>query len=1787
MAFPNGIYAPPGPYTQTFFENPTQALLTGLKLPIYIGTGSEILTQENLEVIRGSSSSVDQRIVEEDLDGRSVVSVLASGAVVLGDFNGVRKQVQVRHYPIVNGDGTGTTARRTSDVSVTLNGVPIVVLSMDGAKGLLELSTAPNLGDTVRVTYFFNRTDTLITDNLTEQVTEGTAQLYGGVGESYTIETGVNDELIVVIDRDSNVVTITVPSSGVGTWTASQLASFINSGAVGTSLVASTFENNFGNIAILLTADEDLTIGSGTVNSTIGFSNGQTTARNRVFYTFNGPIVDGSNGGITTTDPTDVTVLVDGTQVIPTAVDGSSRAITLPWAPKADSIVLITYYFNTWQDTFDYLAHRNITDIIRCGVTPDRTDYTDGVDFILENDLIVWGTAATVATGEHTDGTNFFNTSQITPTLIDNKAFLELCAPVVNQSVSPAQETRTQFTLPLQPTTGNGRNSPLGTDLYNTVSNGRVDLPTNRPDLVTAYWGFGIQDAINRGPVEVLQVESSSNTIRLALPVPVGAQVYCTFYYNTINDAEFTLAVEVPGAGGVGSYTVSNQQGTPLLTAQFGAKSAGLAGVQIQFPSGSETKPDARYEGPFSQTQFQGAVEEDVTVTFSSKDSTLAKFTVPGAGPYFPIAGASDNLDVEIDGAAVTGGFIDLNEINGVPDLGFHASLIGEEIVYDADSGYTTYDIDATNNEVNLTVDGVLIEVSLADTPGATLSDFVTGINASAATTAPQYVSAAKFTSAVTIVAGEYDTFSFDYTGDAPTLPGVITATVAPAIYSSATALAVAVDAAIVSAIAGAGAGFAVAVTANANGQLVFALTKDGADTSGYLSFIDPADVQATATATINVLVLVPGDIITIGGVPLTANAGVLRTPGADDFDPTTPGTAILLADEIVSAINDGANSFTGIATADNAGGTSAVITLTAVAVGALGNAVTLTTTLTTPADITLSGALFAGGSDSPANAFAVLAGIDTAASKDLGQLKLVDGPIARRYTVPGDNTGALTHDRLILRNRLVPGNTTVSFFHALGQAGIEVEGSLGTGAIGMPVGLIGSAGRSGTVEPASVLMTIGFSDGQASGFLNEKDGQPVVTFYADGGTQPQNNVFKFTMDNVPMTVEFTDGLGVAIPVAGSADVPIGPALSLNTIINQIATVMATSGFGASAAAVIAAGLIWQEGAGIRIVSSLSSTVSSVVIGSGSANNPFNISNGVTGTRTTVEPDRLASALMAHAGATISVVLNDTWNGTGPTAGYFAAEALATVETNNLGADFLFVQSAPATSPGLGTASSVVWREAAADSVTLPGVGLGIEAGDSAVGEAGTSGIYVTSSDPIDGSGTANNSLLNAGTGQDGVVGQTYRDLVTGLTFAVLPREGGTNYPDGSSFSLLVRRIVTTDSNLPISTIPGVELLVTNTNGIGAGDTAVVTTFDKNGAEPGIGDLYYVTYQYLKQDFSTQLYTKFSSIEAAYGALSPDNPVSLGAFLALTNGAVLIGIKQVQKDTDLNGDGIPDTASTQAFVAAVDDLEGPLPGNLLPNILVPLKGDDVDFFAYVARHCDIQSLIRNRAERTAIAGVTAGVEPKTAGDIAQAVGRARFRLVYPDIVFMPLPRADGTDEEVLVDGTFLASGLAGAIVSPNVDVATPWTGRRLFGYNQLARVLDAVEQNQVAVRGVTVLEDRPPVLRVRQGLTTDLTSILTKTPTVVQIVDETQQQTRAALERFIGIKFLPGVLSQIEGQLSTTLRHLVAAQILSAYTGVRANSAPDDPTVAEVEAFIAPVFPLLYIVVTFNLRSQI
>lgn len=1411
-------YAPPGVYTRTLTETNAANLVAGLRIPALIGVGQEELEQNDFELVRGSSATVDQQIVNEDVTESWVVDSRNPNNLILGVQDGTLTTFRVRNYPIVDGQGFGRVTNDVRAVSVSVNGMLVSLGSLNGQKGLvtIQIPTQPN--DQVRVTYFFHRGDTPFMDDVSEQVTAENASLVSPGFGPFNIVTGTNDQFIVT--ANGITATIVLPE---GALAASTIALAVNAALV-PNLSASVFTDNQGFEHVRLTNPFGITIGSGSANGPLGWTAGAATNRNRDFRVFQRPIVDGTGGGSTTTEPSKVVVKVDNVQVVAEAVDGANGVVTLPFAPAPGSNVTIQYWANTWQDTFDYLPNSMVTTVLRCGISPGRNDFIQGTDFVVSNpttdvSVINWGASYQVSASATTPGATPFDGAtgsggQIVGTLIDDQLFLGACTRVVNTATIPATLSATEYLLPEIPTTGNGRSTPLASSLFNSVANSRQDLVTNRPDLVKVYTGRTLRDALNRPAVPVLEVDGAARRVKLKTAQPPDYNAYATFYYSRLVDDTYLFTNVVAGPVGVGQYTVfSTTQNRNLYEIRLGSKT-GLSQI-IQWPRGVELIPDAFHTGAGAP------ISEVVTVTFGTEGATNAVYTNKNAAPY---------------------------------------------------SFYSPHS-----------------------------ATWVTGVNGTNQTTNLAAPSAAY------MVGGHVGVSS----------SGSITIPAAPG--------------------------------------NVLNLVIDG-------TTIPPISITA-------------GDV--------------------------TPA-------QIVGEIN------AGIATG-------------------------------------LSGAS------------------NLASFKQVGS----DGDvffIIKSNTVPGALPGGFDD----------VSNVTIS------QGTVETK--LGFTSFAAANGSTGAINKNATLV------------GSLAGPFNITAGL--------------NDAFNFRMNGVDYSV--------TLP-SGGAVTPAQVVTAINTVIASVAS----AGTGANLDK-------------IRLTSKTNDPTSAIVINSGSANDVLGFIQNASASQTLVEAQEVVNSLMNTAGFTDAVAYVDSIGGNN----YITIESLTT-----------------------GAATSSISFANSANSAFNPTTGTGIVPGtDGDVGEDAQNSYEVSSSSPMGSSGS-------------GIPGQTYTDARTGLRFTVLPASTGA-YTPGGSFTLEVSQTWHVSPSIPRYSIGGLELLVSNTVGVGVNDTATLVTYNPSGTEPAVGDFFFISYRYMKQDFSAKIYQQLKTIEANFGRTSAENRVTLAAYLAILNGAVLVVIKQVLKVPNTN------QGSDQAFNAAIDELATPLPGNIRPSIVIPLA-TSTGVYTHLTAHCETQSNPRNQSERMGFIGFASGTSATTAQAVARGLNSSRIVAFYPDSAVITLTDELGASFESIVDGSFFAAAVSGAIVSPAVDVATPYTHRRVQGFTRIPRVLDAVEANQTAVAGVTILEDLDPIIRIRHGLTTNMTSVLTRLPTVTQIADFVQQQSRSILDSFVGSKFLAARTNEVVVSMTGLFRSLVQAEIVGAFTGMTASIDPNDPTILRFEMYYSPIFPLLYIVLTFNLRARL
>ena len=1608
-----GGYAPPGVYTETVFESPTPQNNFSGRIPLLIGSGTETFAQNGLSLVRGSSSIIDQQMVEEDATGRVVLSQNPNSTYNLGAFDGTTAQVRTRQFPIVTGDGTGTTTKTASSVSATVNGSAVVVLAVNGKDGLVTLSQAPKEGDDVRLTYFFNRTDVLVdSEDVSDQVSDDLSELYGTAG---TMDVkAASRSFIITVDGTVGIIEIPLKPSNVTRENhLSVIVGKINSSNIGT-LVASTYVDHKGSTNLKLVADGSIKIGAGSSNEVLGVFNTQKgSERNSVFYSDQAPIVDGTNGGKATSEVSDVTVTVDLVPVTPTSLDPTTGAITLSEPPKVGQKVAISYYFNSFVDNFDYLPARDVVSVDRVAIAPEDTVgpaglFSEGESWVLKDDKLYWGTFASASSGLVQNGDVSFGTTQITTSLRDERVYLSECSAFVDNTGKILPNV---FKLAHQPTDGTG----TGTSTYNSTK-------------VIVRVGWNISDALANDVAEVVRVNPSNSTVTLSQPVPYGQKVFATFYYNNIQDqysiasGGYDLTVASVGGSNVGTYTVSKAN-LPLYGATFEGKGTDLSLTTLNFPSGAETRSDAILGSG-------KAVEEDITVQIENFEATPAMFFTPNPAPYVFIQGESDTIKITVDNNAEQS--VILTDPTGLTKgrglLTYHVS---EPLPYTASSDNT--DLGSINGNIFLKIDNVDITVETGAIATATASEIADAINTDVNGVGAKYYAMTPM-SALDLTQGKHTHLTIRYrgiNGVGALSENVKTITLGSIAYPSASDIASALQTQIDD-------------VANFNGDIDINVSSE----DGFLVFSLDG--------------LLAGDV-----------QGYLEFLSIDKGN----------GDAVLGDLN-----------------------------------------------------------------FGLIAGIDTDVA-DGSQTKFGILPVAFAVSTDIDGAGSNSvKDRLIFRNRTRIG---ADYFPPI-QLGLEVIG----GSILTECGLSSTevkAVRTAVVEAPTLLIRAGWGDQSST------TGSPKVTFYnGDNTSFAQNSTLNLNFSGVSKSVTFTSSAGGT----GADLFNDGAKATAGTVVKQLGDALA----GVATVSI--------EGSNLRIVSTSKTEDDFITVEEGTANELLGLTEDFTTVSTLVNAEALSSAFMQNAPTTLTSLLLSlpfTHNG----AGSYSNTAISFVKKDATGKSYVGFESLT-----VGLSSSLTFGNG--NAVSTHTTRLGIKNGDTSVGEAPYQGFFVTSSNSA-GTGSSNTSTLNDGTGVDGVVGQTYIDSVTGFSFTLLPRAGGQAYSTGSNstLSFKVSKTLTTNANIPVTSIAGVSLTVANTVGTQIGDTALVETFHHLGNEPSLGEPYYVNITRKKSAFNTGIFTRLADVTATYGPVSTDNPLSLGAYFAFLNGANTIALKQISLS-----DGQTEPTVAQ-MIQALKDVEGEISPGLSPSVIVPLIPASTELLADVSLHCDLQSSLRFRSERTAILGVPAGTSPAQVSTLARNVKNTRVRLIYPDIVSITLTNNVGASVNTIVDSRYLAVAMACATTSATIDEATPWTNRTIVGFNGLLRTLDAVDANQTASAGVTILQQQGSVLNVRQGLTTDVSSILTKTPTVIQIADAVHLRARNLLNGYIGEKYLPSIVGQIEGRVNQMFKDLVKQQIIDSYTGLSVSRDPEDPTGLLVEVFYKPIFPLLYIQFTFNLRSSI
>jgi hypothetical protein len=443
-----------------------------------------------------------------------------------------------------------------------------------------------------------------------------------------------------------------------------------------------------------------------------------------------------------------------------------------------------------------------------------------------------------------------------------------------------------------------------------------------------------------------------------------------------------------------------------------------------------------------------------------------------------------------------------------------------------------------------------------------------------------------------------------------------------------------------------------------------------------------------------------------------------------------------------------------------------------------------------------------------------------------------------------------------------------------------------------------------------------------------------------------------------------------------------------------------------------------------------------------------------------------------------------------------------------------------------------------------------------------------------------------------GYCGKTYIDPTTGFRITFSGETGVFNPGAGTlvrydigdpTVSDATQKTYITASVSNVRVIPGVNLAVSTTSGgtvDNTDDTVVIDTYVKSGNEPTVGDMYYVTFDKVKTDYTVRYLTNMRDVTKYFGPMDINNKLTMAANLAFLNGAQAVALKQIKRTVDGTD------ASVADYITGIDAFNEPLSNGSRPSLMQPLT-TNTDVISYLSTSNSIQSSIRYRNERTSIFGFSVGTTSDQVIQTVQSLKTEKLTPIYPDGAVMGITDAYGNEVEYVVDGSMIAAAIAGRDVSQVSDIATPLTNSTIVGFKRLYRRLDSVNAALVANAGCTVLEEQSSVIKILFYLTSDTSTALTRDPRIVEVKHYVQQGIRRTLDRYIGSKNLPKIQSQIKDSVGSYFKSLKQKEIIVDFTGITVTQNAQDPSTLDVEAYYSPVFPLNWIVVTLNLRQSL
>lgn len=402
--------------------------------------------------------------------------------------------------------------------------------------------------------------------------------------------------------------------------------------------------------------------------------------------------------------------------------------------------------------------------------------------------------------------------------------------------------------------------------------------------------------------------------------------------------------------------------------------------------------------------------------------------------------------------------------------------------------------------------------------------------------------------------------------------------------------------------------------------------------------------------------------------------------------------------------------------------------------------------------------------------------------------------------------------------------------------------------------------------------------------------------------------------------------------------------------------------------------------------------------------------------------------------------------------------------------------------------------------------------------------------------------------------------------------------------------IVVSDANG--NTYPSNYFTVTNATGV------VSLELTANGSNLA-GKSVYVSYNYTDANYYLpKSYTTFQQIVAAFGPAfdSANNlisPITLAAQFVFANGNPTVVVVPTNDPSGTPAGTASRVGLAQAYqqLASNDtiDIVVPLPVGL---VNTPASGNQSASNGDVINAAtDLKAFVDSQSAQGifqigiygADSGVTTGADA-----IAQQCLDSRVVVAYPNA----LNFFNGQNNSIVkVGGWCLAAAYAGLLSSRPPQYGL--TKAPISGFaglpNSVFVQMTKAYKNQLSAAGVSVVEPtQNNVLRCRQGVTTNMTSAVTKQISVTRSADYMMSLVQRTLDNsgLIGNPTTASTPANVQIIVQSVLDSLKSSGVIIDYSGLNAVLGSSDPTTIVVTYAYKPAYELDYIVISYGIDTS-